>query len=292
MINNKKWFSIIVAMWLVLITSLLAFTILEFIIPFSKDIKWIENSTKSYYQANNWIETGLYFFSNRTDANARGDSWKTYNSNYDYSFSTFSSWSTIPPLWKWVSPIDSNMDIISLTEPIQLSVWYWFITNINQLNIDFRVPDFDKDWLFLQTLDWTTNSALNWQLSSENDTLNSIPASIFTSNNINWWNIQFSWLNGKKVSDSSTVSFSTFFTDNNCHTTSKCILKISVINDLKSSSKIIPFLEWNMTSGSNIVPLRYSIIESSGKSFWFTKSLKIKVPQETVSQAFDFTVFQ
>ncbi len=49
-------------MWLVLISSLFAYTILEYMIPFSKNIKWIENSSKSYYQANNWIEMGLYFF--------------------------------------------------------------------------------------------------------------------------------------------------------------------------------------------------------------------------------------
>jgi hypothetical protein len=36
--NNKNAFSLAIAMGLVLITSLLAFTILEYMIPFSKNI--------------------------------------------------------------------------------------------------------------------------------------------------------------------------------------------------------------------------------------------------------------
>lgn len=289
--KNKKWFSIIVAMWLVLITSLLAFTILEFIIPFSKDIKWIENSAKSYYQANTWIERWLYFFSNRLDSNWRNEFSKSYSGNYDYKFSTFSSGTTLPLPWKWNSKTNHNFDIISITEPIQLSVGYWFITNLGLLSIEFNVPDLNNDSIISQ-LDWT--SIINWQLLSPNDTLNATTADIFTSSDINdSWSISLQSLMWKKVSDSSNVTFWTFYTAN-C-LSDKCILKFSVINELKTTdtpSISIPYLEWKLNSWTNILPLRYSIIESSWKSFWFTKSLNIRVPQETVSQAFDFTVFQ
>jgi hypothetical protein len=98
----------------------------------------------------------------------------------------------------------------------------------------------------------------------------------------------------KKVSDSSNVAFWIFYTAN-C-LSDKCILKFSVINELKTTdipSVSIPYLEWRLNSWwTNMLPLRYSIIESSWKSYGFSKSLQIKVPQETVSQAFDFTVFQ
>jgi len=298
--NNKKWFSIIVAMWLVLITTLLAFTILEFIIPFWRDIKWIENSTKAYYQANKWIEVWLYHFSSRTKSNSRSESSKPYAVNtYDYSFSTFSSGTTIPLSWKWNSNINNNWNSISITEPIQLLIWFWFISDsdVDELQIDFRVPDFDRDSLFLQTLDWTITPIISWQLLSDDDTLNSIPTditnSIFSSNIINWWNITLNTLNGKRVSDWVNQTFWNFFIANSCSNASNnCILKFSIVNNIFSSWNSIPFLEWQLQAWTNILPLRYSTIESSWKSFWFTKSLDIRVPQETVSQAFDFTVFQ
>ena len=84
--KNKKAFSLILAMWLVLITSLLAYTLLEYMIPFWKNVKGIENSTKAYYQANNWIERGLYHFSTRT--NLRSETSKSYSSMIDYRFSS------------------------------------------------------------------------------------------------------------------------------------------------------------------------------------------------------------
>lgn len=289
--KNKKAFSLIIAMGLVLITSLLAFTILEFIVPFSKDIKWIENSTKSYYQANNWIERGLYFFKKRTDSQSRSELTRIYSVNTDYKFSTTSSGLTIPAVWKWTSSFNKDWDTLNVSDPIQLLIWYWFVTNLSTLRIDFRVPDLNNDLLLWETLDWTTTPMVNWQLISETDTLNSLPTTVFTADTVNWWDLQFSTLNGKKVSDSSTVTFSTFFSSNNCNT-SKCILKISVINDLKSSSKVIPFLEWKITTWANSLPLRYSTIESVWKANWFSKNLQIRVPQETVSEAFDFTVFQ
>ncbi len=289
--NNKKAFSLVIAMWLVLITSLLAFTILEFIVPFSRDIKWIENSTKSYYQANNWIERWLYFFSKRSDSQSRTELTRAYSVNIDYKFSTTSSGVVIPATWKWNSSFNKDWDTLSVSDPIQLLIWYAFISNLATLRIDFRVPDLNNDLILWETLDWTTTPMVNWQLISETDTLNSLSTTVFTADNINSWDMAFSWLNGKKVSDSSTVSFATFFWTNNCNT-NKCILKISVIDDLKTWSKTIPFLEWKITTWANSLPLRYSTVESIWKSNWFSKNLQIRVPQETVSEAFDFTVFQ
>ena len=289
--NNKKAFSLVIAMWLVLITSLLAFTILEFIVPFSRDIKWIENSTKSYYQANNWIERWLYFFSKRSDSQSRTELTRAYSVNIDYKFSTTSSGVVIPATWKWNSSFNKDWDTLSVSDPIQLLIWYAFISNLATLRIDFRVPDLNNDLILWETLDWTTTPMVNWQLISETDTLNSLSTTVFTADNINSWDMAFSWLNGEKVSDSSTVSFATFFWTNNCNT-NKCILKISVIDDLKTWSKTIPFLEWKITTWANSLPLRYSTVESIWKSNWFSKNLQIRVPQETVSEAFDFTVFQ
>ena len=79
--KNNKWSSLLLAMWLVMITSLLAFAILEYIIPFSREIKWIENSANAYYQANSWIEEALY------SVYIRNNSWAIV----DWSFSSNNS---------------------------------------------------------------------------------------------------------------------------------------------------------------------------------------------------------
>lgn len=290
--NNKKAFGLIIAMWLVLISSLLAFTILEFIVPFSKNIKWIENSTKSYYMANSWIESWLFFFSNRTWTLLRSESSRVYTWNYDYAYTTSSSWTTIPLTWKWNSDFDKDWNTIGVSDPIQLSIWYWF-ANINTLRIDFRVPNLDWVNATTESLSWSTIPMVNWQLTSPNDTLNSLSWTVLNASQVNWADIPLLWLSWKKVSDSSTSSLLAFFTSNNCDTTEKCILKFSIVNDLKTTWGIsFPYLEWKLTSWINKLPLRYSTIESEWKSTWFVKKIQVRVPQETVSEAFDFTVFQ
>ena len=67
--------------------------------------------------------------------------------------------------------------------------------------------------------------------------------------------------------------------------------------ELNSDNVVVPYLEWQMQLDSgmdldNNIPLRYTRIESGGKSIWYKKELDIRVPTKTVNQAFDFTVFQ
>ncbi|MDD3145088.1 MAG: hypothetical protein PHV23_03160 [Candidatus Gracilibacteria bacterium] len=290
--NNKKAFGLIIAMGLVLISSLLAFTILEFIVPFSKNIKGIENSTKSYYMANSGIESGLFFFSNRTGTLLRSESSRVYTGNYDYAYTTSSSGTTIPLTGKGNSDFDKDWNTIGVSDPIQLSIGYGF-ANINTLRIDFRVPNLDGVNATTESLSGSTIPMVNWQLTSPNDTLNSLSGTVLNASQVNGADIPLLGLSGKKVSDSSTSSLLAFFTSNNCDTTEKCILKFSIVNDLKTTGGIsFPYLEWKLTSGINKLPLRYSTIESEGKSTGFVKKIQVRVPQETVSEAFDFTVFQ
>ncbi|MDD3793451.1 MAG: hypothetical protein PHI37_01445 [Candidatus Gracilibacteria bacterium] len=274
--KSKKAFSILLAMGLVLISSLLAYIILEYMVPFGKNISGIENSTKAYYQANNGIELGLYFFSHRS--NLISENSKNYTSSpIDYKFSTISSGPIIPRSGFGTSDYNKDWDIISLSNPIQLSIGNNYI---NSFLIDFRSPT-------VGTIS-TLSGVINWQLSGFNDTLNS-GNSYITASNINGGNINLWTKEGKKL-DGSSEYFSNFYATN-CRGSNKCILKFSVINDLKNNfGSILPYLERKVTT--NNIPLRYSIIQASGKSNGFTNYLQIKVPQETVSEAFDFTIFQ
>jgi hypothetical protein len=76
----------------------------------------------------------------------------------------------------------------------------------------------------------------------------------------------------------------------------RCILRFSVINSLTTTSWTAPYLEWQLktweTDTSPKIPLRYSRIESVWRTYGFQKTLQIRVPQDTVSEAFDFAVFQ
>jgi hypothetical protein len=53
----------------------------------------------------------------------------------------------------------------------------------------------------------------------------------------------------------------------------------------------IPYLEYKITT-TNSIPDRYTTISSAGKSHGFQKELSVSIPQKTVNQALDFTVFQ
>lgn len=301
--NNKSWFSLPLAMGIVIIISLLASSILEYIIPFWKDIKWVENASNAYYLANSWIEEGLY------NVYVRNNSWiidnKTEYSDIDFSwninskYNTSSSWTILPPEWEWNSEYDKDWNIISSWKPIQLSIWNWdFNYNFDDLEIMFRIPDLNKDWDNNDlSLSWGTLAIVNWQLSANNNILNA-SWSIIKADQIDWNMLtldNFQWidLNWNETSDQ---IFDRFYEDNCDETNSWCILKFSIVNKLETDdiidSIIVPYLEWKLTIWSSIIPLRYSKIESSGKSYGYKKNLEVKVAGNTVNEAFDFTVFQ
>lgn len=298
---NKKWFSLPLAMWLVLIISLLAYTILEYIIPFSRDIKWVENSSISYYLANSWIEEWLYHFSNRLDD--KEELSKDFSWNISNEFKTFSSWSILPPVWNWNSNFDSDWNKISQWNPIQLLIWKGDITNWMNVWVSFKVPD----------LDWTSISEkindivfpsleiINWQLSSPNATLNANT----DSSSSNWiiraericdsddicdleidlWNLEW------KDLDKNIYNIEDFYL-NNC-VVNECSLKFSVVNKIETDDLVtLPFLEWKLDFWTNNMSLRYSRIESYWISYWYKKYLEIKSPSATVNEALDFTIFQ
>lgn len=299
--KNNKWFSLPLAMGLVMIISLLAYTILEYIVPFSREIKWVENSSIAYYQANSWIEEGLYDVYTRNYSWTIDDTDEYFDLDFSWSknskYQTFSSWNILPPSWEGNSRYDPDWNFISQWSPIQLSIWNWYIDNA--FEIAFRVPNLDKNIVSNEVLSWTTLPIVNWQLSWKDNTLNADTTLIkaddileswedFSDNNIDIWSNQW------KILEWTVVGFDTFYTSNCFDTWSWCILKFSVINklELDSDNVSVPYLEWRIETGSKIIPQRYTKIESSWKSYWYKKDLEIKVPSITVNEAFDFTVFQ
>ena len=283
--KNKKALSLVIAIGITLVMSVLALYILKYIIPFGKNTKNIEQSSVAYYQADSGIEDAL--FSNNNNSL---DSFK----RVDYWINIESEGRILPPTWEWNSEYDSDFNIIRIWKPIQLEIWNNSI-NPDDLKIYFRVPDLDKN--IPETLVWWNLKIINWKISTTNNILNSENSEV-TSNQINWdlksWKYIFrnNWDNEdwRELNDN-TTTFKSFY-DSNCNTWSWCILKMSVINELKLTSwTSVPYLEWKIETTNN-VPLRYTIIKTTWKASDFRKNLKVKVPQQTLNQGLDFTLFQ
>ncbi len=288
--KNKKAMSLPLVMWLLIVLWLLAQSILEYIVPFSKDIKGVENSTRAYYQAESWVEEWLYFLKNRTDPKEE----EIINYDWDLTFElkTKSAWNIIPKSWEWNSEFDKNWNRISGWNPVQIPIGNGYITRMWDFKIFFRVPDLNRDGSneIFDTSDFS-KPIINWQLSGTQNTLNS-DNTLFKALEINWEEILMNNRNWLTLTNTSTqTSFSSFYS-NNCSSWSECSLKLSVVNELKTSYwKIIPYLEWKITSTDNI-PYYYTKLYSKGKSYWYRRDLDVLVPRETLIEAFDFTVFQ
>ena len=300
-IINNNWFSLVFAMWIVLIITLIAFSILEYMIPFSKNIKWIENSTVSYYNSNWWIEESLWIINKNIVGHERLIDFQA-NTPIWTKIEIDAKWNLLPLPWFWNSDYDNNWNKIFMWWPIQLEIWN-DVTNLentdwSNINLFFRIPN--MDWNSNLFLFWDTLPIINWQLSAQDDTLNSdnsyIVANDICSSLLNPCNsLNLNTRNGKNL-DWITKTFSTFY-DEKCESSNSCVLKLSIINSLKINNlnKIpLPYLEWKIDtiSSNKEIPLRYSVIKASWKSYGFRKDLEIRIAQQTISEAFDFTVFQ
>lgn len=299
--NNNKWFSIIIALGLVVLINLIAINILDYIIPFWKETKNIENSVVSYYQADSAVEEALFYLK-KNDFKAWTEwsysNWTVIAKNYNIT----ASWSVLPKAWEWNSEYDKNWDTLSIWNPIQLEIWYNNVLFTNAL-FAFRVPKINS--LANLTLSWTSVlPIINWQISSQNNTLNASSWTYIFSNkslsnlicsssqnftdcdlNIN----TFDWID----LDWNLIQIWNYYNSNCIWVWSWCILKFSIVNKIETPSWIkIPYLEWRFDFWTKKPPLKYSIIETSWKSYWYKKDLKVKIPQQSTNEAFDFTVFQ
>ena len=297
--KNKNAISLIIAIWLALIMSLLALYILEYMIPFWKNTKNIEQSVSAYYYANSAIEQTLYDI-NWTDL------WTEINKSLPITSTWFSVnmtalWRVMPPIWQWNSEFDSNYNRIRIWEPIQIEVWWWIVTTswpnntTGDFTIHLQIPDLNKDDSYNEVLSWDSLKIINLQLSSDDDVLNASGSQI-TANDINDnsndWREYIWYRDGRKLDDS-PQKFRDFYYDNCSGTSSWCILKMSIINKLELTDwTSIPYIEWKFYNKDKDIPLRYTIIDTVWKSYGFQKWLRVKIPQKTLNEALDFTVFQ
>jgi len=297
-IQQKKWFSILLALGFMLLMSSIGIYLLTYIVPFSRSVVGIENASNSYYQAYGGIEDVL-FYSYSGGIGFDTSNWITLD--VDYGYNTYSSGTMIPRPWFWGSPFDDEWNTISQTQWIQISIWNNRFPNPgiswDRLQMRFRVPDFDQDTLGLpDSLDTTPDSDLilitmsspTNSMSSRSGSLmleseiDSSPRDIF--NTSSFWQ----WVYQNGIDD----NFINFY-NAEC-VTQECTLKISLINPILSNvswNKILPFLEYQIDS-SRSIPTSFRQIQATGQSVGFQKNLEISVLQQNTNTAFDFAIFQ
>jgi len=290
--KNKKGFSIIIAFWIVLIVTLIALYVLEYIIPFSKNVKGIENATKSYYLSLSWEEDALFYIRKH---GLWAENIKSFSGPSSFAYTIFSSWSFLPAPWHGTSDFDKDWSKISPSNSVQI----FLPTGINWTNIKiyFRVPYF-SDNLEMSSV-W---AIINWQISAKTDILNSSSeiGQRFTKTDICdssdtscTWN-SISWKQGFKL-DNTTSTISSFY-GSNCWVNYECVLKFSIINELiakKLTSTIkIPYLEYKIDFDWKNVPSNVVRIDAKGSSYWFRKDFTLYYPRDFLINAYDFTVFQ
>ncbi len=291
---GQKGFSIIFAIIIIIIASSMSIYLLSFVVPYSRNVKGLENSTKAYYVANAWIESALW---DKSQNILWFEETKNLTSNSQwYGFEITATGSLIPSAWQWNSNFDDDWNILGYSSPIQLSIGDGMIDNWANVKFDFRVPDLDGDGNNLdQSIETSQPVVLTWQLSSPWKTLLPTNATFISPSNINSSSPVI--LSSKQwvELDNSNKSFSDFYNANCSTSSSPCTLKISVIWDLVTwgpSSTQIPYLEYQIDTGWQNIPLRFTNIHASGKSYGFKKEIHVQIPQLTTDQAFDFALFQ
>lgn len=295
MLQKNTWaFSIILAMILTTIMLLVAYNLLEMIIPFAKNTKWIENSSNAYYQSYAWVEESINFIAKHP---VWSSTWKTmpWTATW-YSITMISSWNIIPQAWKWNSEYNKDWNRIAPGEPIQLYVKNWI--DWGNTKFYFKIPSLT--WSTL-TISWWISPLINWQISGSWYTLNASG----TTDMINTWSINDSSSSLTSISLwdkywlDLTWTWTHIFKDvytapdklDNCNNI--CALKLSIINKLFTDTwNPLPYLEYKIDFWSTSVPQQYVDINTDWKSYWFKKTINTKYRVDTTSEAFDFTVFQ
>ena len=124
-----------------MIIIIVAIYLLEKIVPFSRDIKGVENGNISYYRANTALNEALFTMSGGDPG--FGGSSGSVNNGSGRLYTITAQGQTLPMAGLGNSEYDADWSIIGPGKPIQLVLSngiMWASTNFT-----FRVPDLNKD---------------------------------------------------------------------------------------------------------------------------------------------------
>ena len=297
--QTQEWFSIFLALTLMLLLSFTGLYVIEHMIPFSRNVKGVENASQAFFESYAGIEEAFYDIHSGNIGDEFQDSLDVSQSN-DFSFIVEATGSLLPPQGMWQSNLDLNWNTLSIWKPVQLLIWKGRLNSPlvnNRIRLLRRVPNFDGAWGVsdndvLNTLDGD-NEMILWQLSSGDETLFTRSWSLITESDINSSNQTNLWTQwGTRLDGVTDERFRDFYAGNCSALWEECVLKITLIQDIVSTdNRKLPFLEYQIRTTADI-PTRFAHVESFGQSSGFGKKLESAVPQETTNSAFDFTIFQ
>jgi len=134
-------------MFITIVISVIAIYLLDKIVPFSHDIKGIENGNISYYRANTALDEALLSMSGSTPWYETGSSTSLLSNGSGIVYKVTANGSSLPVPGQGNSEYDSNWSVLAPGKPIQLvlrssSVIGW--GNVGTY-FSFRVPDLNSD---------------------------------------------------------------------------------------------------------------------------------------------------
>ena len=294
--QNTTWSALIISILITVIIIVIAIYLLEKIIPFSRDIKGVENGNVSYYRANTALNEALLSMSGSNPGYETGSVASLYTAGSGMVYTVTASGTVLPQPGLWNSEYDANWSILGPGKPIQLVL----STNLNwdtpNTYLNFRVPDLDK--IATETLTGSLGNLtpiINWSLSASGDTLQAsgsqilanLPVVSNASSGTVFFNTTKLWLTLSWTAN----NFSAFY-NAKCNSTEKCTLKLSLINPLiLTSGEKAPYLEYQARFNAT-VPLQTAVVQTQGYAGGFRKNITRFIQQMTTNEALDFTVFQ
>lgn len=167
-------------MLITVIIIFIAIYLLDKIIPFSRDIKGVENGNIAYYQANTALNEALLSMSGGDPSYETGSSSVANGSGMIYKVTATGS--VLPKPGQGNSEYDENWSILAPGKPIQLvlksSAINWGAVGTYFI---FRMPNLDGTIASEALTGGTTRPIVNWSLSASGDTLQASGSQIMTN---------------------------------------------------------------------------------------------------------------
>lgn len=296
-IPSQRGSALIIWLIITVLLTIMTTSFLEKILGLGQISGWITNSAQSYSLAT-WLIEEQLMDSNMTKQapwNIATVHSGTSTSDTGLTLLAATGGTIIPMHLKWNSLFDSDWNIISMGDPVQIVIpdgiaW-------NNVDFRFRVPTISGatltgalniwSWVILWTFGYSGSSLY---ASGETDIFvwSMIDGSLHHIDTFNW--LTMTW---------TLMTFSNFYTDaingtgNRCTAAYHCTLKLSMIRPfLTIGWQVFPFLEYKIDFNGTTIPSQYMVIDSSAYNYGYIRSRQIRIPQITTSTATDFAVLE
>ncbi len=300
----KRGSALVIALLLLFVTAAVSVYVLEKSVPASQGVRGIEDSNLAYYRARSGVETVLA----RVDPGNPFSATGATGSSGSYFASSSAPVALIPSPGEGDSDYDQNWNKIGPANPVQIMLPMNF--DIAYSEFYFRLPDVDGDGQlesFSGAYYATNSGVISWFVSNGSGgylvpsdagqiiTHGSVAKGVPVTATVSPVLIN---LKGATDQDSNSAPLASKFgaAGLDCGH-KKCTLRLSVVQPIVTSSgQTLPYLEYRIrpmqtSSSGALTPERFLKIASQGYANGFKREIVEKIPQTTVTQGLDTTVF-